>query len=99
MAFVRRERVEAAGRVEGFWPGAPDLAFEVVSPSDTHAAVTGKAVAWLEAGCRMVLVADPEQDAVSVYRSRAAFGYDSVRPYDATTGEMLVKLPTAAPPS
>ncbi len=30
----------------------------------------GKAVAWLEAGCCMVPVADPEQDAVTVYRSR-----------------------------
>ena len=26
VASVRRERVEEAGRVEGFWPGAPDLA-------------------------------------------------------------------------
>jgi Uma2 family endonuclease len=70
VAFVRRERVEVVGRVEGFWPGAPDLAVDVVSPGDTHAAVMGKAVAWLEAGCCMVLVADPEQDAVTVYRSR-----------------------------
>ena len=70
VASVRRERVEAAGRVEGFWPGAPGLAVEVVSPGDTYVAVMGKAVAWLEAGCRMVPVADPEQDAVTVYRSR-----------------------------
>lgn len=70
VAFVRRERVEAAGRVEGFWPGAPDLAVEVVSPGDTHAEVTGKALAWLGAGCRMVLVADPDRGSVTVYRSR-----------------------------
>ena len=36
-AFVSRERVEAAGRVTGFWPGPPDLAVEVVFPNDTHA--------------------------------------------------------------
>ena len=69
-AFVSRERVEALGRVEGFWPGAPDLAVEVVSPGDTHAEVTEKALAWLAAGSRMVLVADPSRHAVTVYRSR-----------------------------
>lgn len=68
-AFVNRERVEKAGRAAGYWPGAPDLAVEVVSPGDTHAQVVEKALAWLEAGCRMVLVADPEQRTVSVYRS------------------------------
>jgi Uma2 family endonuclease len=68
-AFVSRERVEKAGRVEGYWPGAPDLAVEVVSPSDTHAQVVEKALAWLEAGCRMVLVVDPSRHTVTVYRS------------------------------
>ena len=68
-AFVNRERVEKAGRVAGYWPSAPDLAVEVVSPGDTHAQVVEKALAWLEAGCRMVLVTDPEQRTVTVYRS------------------------------
>lgn len=68
-AFVSRERVEKAGRVAGFWPGAPDLAVEVVSPGDTHAQVVEKALSWLEAGCRMVLAADPDRRTVTVYRS------------------------------
>lgn len=68
-SFVSRERVEAAGRVVGYWPGAPDLAVEVVSPNDTHAQVVEKALTWLEAGCRMVLVVDPERRIVTVYRS------------------------------
>src|SRR5262245_18302860 len=34
VAFVRRERVEEVGDVDGYWPGAPDLAVEVVSPHD-----------------------------------------------------------------
>ena len=29
-----------------------------------------KALEWLDAGCRMVLVVDPEQRTVTVYRSR-----------------------------
>jgi Uma2 family endonuclease len=69
-AFVNRERVEKVGDVPGFWPGAPDLAVEVVSPGDTHAEVVEKSLAWLDAGCRMVLVAEPGRKVVTVYRSR-----------------------------
>jgi len=68
-AFIGRERVEEAGRVEGYWPGAPDLAVEVVSPGDTHTEVVEKALAWLGAGSRMVLVVDPGQRTATVYRS------------------------------
>lgn len=68
-AFVTRERVEEAGQTGGYFPGAPDLAVEVVSPNDTHSEVVEKALAWLEAGCRMVLVVDPGNRAVTVYRS------------------------------
>jgi Uma2 family endonuclease len=42
---------------------------EVVSPNDRHSEVVEKALAWLKAGCRMVLVADPERRTVTVYRS------------------------------
>lgn len=69
-AFVSRERLEKVGSVEGFWPGTPDLAVEVVSPGDTHAEVMEKSLAWLDAGCRMVLVVEPERKVVTVYRSR-----------------------------
>jgi Uma2 family endonuclease len=68
-AFVSRTRIEEAGRIAGYWPGPPDLAVEVVSPGDTHAQVVEKALTWLEAGCRMVLVADPDRRTVTVYRS------------------------------
>lgn len=68
-ALVCRERVEAAGDVAGFWPGAPDLAVEVISPGDTYGEVDEKVLDWLEAGTRMVLVADPRRRVVTVYRS------------------------------
>jgi Uma2 family endonuclease len=60
-AFVSRERVETAEHLMGYWPGAPDLAVEVVSPGDTHTQVVEKALAWLGEGSRMVLVVDPGQ--------------------------------------
>lgn len=69
-AFVSRERLAQVGEVSGYFPGAPDLAIEVISPNDRHSEVVEKALAWLEAGCLMVLVADPEWRTVTVYRSR-----------------------------
>lgn len=72
-AFVSKRRVVAAeesGDVAGYWPDAPDLAVEVVSPNDTHTEVTEKSLAWLAAGCRMVLAVSPENATVTVYRSR-----------------------------
>ncbi len=69
VAFISRQRLEAVGEVEGYWPGAPDLAVEVVSPSDTYAGVKEKVADWLAAGTRMVAVVDPRQRRVTVYRS------------------------------
>lgn len=69
VAFIQRERVEAVGDTEGFWPGAPDLAAEVVSPNDLAAEVEEKVAEWLAAGARLVLVLYPRQRTVKVYRS------------------------------
>ncbi len=70
-AFVTRERVERTGLTEGFFPGAPDLAVEVISPRDSYTEVEDKALAWLAAGSRMVLIVDPRRRTVTVYRSPA----------------------------
>ena len=67
-AFVRRERVEEVGETAGYFPGAPDLAVEVVSPGDAYAEVEGKVAAWLGAGTRMVIVVDPSNRLVRVHR-------------------------------
>lgn len=69
VAFIRRERVEEIGDVEGYWPGAPDLAVEVISPSDTYTDVQEKVFDWLEAGARMVIVVMPRRRTVTVYRT------------------------------
>lgn len=89
-AFVNRERVEAAGRVAGYRDGAPDLVVEVVSPNDRHSEVLDKALDWLEAGCRMVLVADPERRAVTVYRSRSDVRVLTAEAGDAVDGADVV---------
>ena len=70
VAFVRHERVERVGEVDGYWPGAPDLAVEVVSPSDLYTEVEEKVSDWLEAGTGMVVVVNPRNKTVAVRRSQ-----------------------------
>ena len=74
VAFISRERLAEVGETEGYWPGAPDLAVEVVSPGDVYVEVEEKVFEWLEAGAKMVAVVNPRRRSVSVYRSRAGIG-------------------------
>ena len=71
VAFVDRSRASETGDEQGFWPGAPDLAVEVVSPSDSYTEVESKALLWLDAGTTAVVVVDPRRQTVTVYRSRS----------------------------
>jgi Uma2 family endonuclease len=71
VAFVRQERVQEVGEVTGYWPGAPDLAAEVISPNDRYGAVDEKVAAWLESGTRLVLVVNPRRRTVAVHRPGA----------------------------
>lgn len=66
VAFVAANRLPPAQR--GFFPGPPDLAVEVVSPSDRVADVEDKVQDWLDAGVRLVWVVWPATRTVSVYR-------------------------------
>ena len=70
-AFVTKERIDAAGEVQGYWTGAPDLAVEVISPNDAYTEVESKALQWLDSGTRAVVVVDPRRQSVTVYRSRS----------------------------
>jgi Uma2 family endonuclease len=68
-AFVHRDRIPLTGIPKGFWPGPPDLAVEVVSPTDTLFDVEEKVDEWLAAGVAMVWVVNPKRKTVTVYRS------------------------------
>jgi Uma2 family endonuclease len=69
IAFVKQERVDQVGESKGYWPGAPDLAVEVVSPNDKVGEVEDKVNEWLEAGTSLVWVISPKLHTVIVYRS------------------------------
>ncbi len=66
VGFVRSERVPE-GSTPGFFQGAPDLAVEVLSPSDRAGEVLLKVQDWLGAGCRSVWLIDPANRTVAVY--------------------------------
>jgi Uma2 family endonuclease len=69
VAFVVKTRVEEVGEFEGFWPDAPDLAVEVISPGDSYTEVEEKVEEYLQAGARAVWVVDPRRRTITVYRS------------------------------
>jgi Uma2 family endonuclease len=69
VAFVSRQRIEAAGRIKSYRIGAPDLAVEVLSPGDSVRYVEGKVAEWLDAGARLVWVVSPKLRTVTVYHS------------------------------
>jgi Uma2 family endonuclease len=68
VAFVRKERVEAI-RGQGFAKGAPDLAVEIFSPSDSLRQLKRKVKQYLAAGCHAVWVFYPKRKAVDVYEA------------------------------
>ena len=67
IAFVSTERLPE-NRRQGS-PIAPDLAVEVVSPTDALYDVNEKALAYIEAGTRLVWVIEPVAKTVKVFRS------------------------------
>jgi Uma2 family endonuclease len=70
-AFIRRERLQEVGRVRGYFPGAPDLVVEVISPNDRYPRVAEKVAEWLRHGARLVFVVDPRHRAVAQHRPGA----------------------------
>ena len=72
MAFLNQEKVEQIPE-EGFVEGAPDLAVEIVSPSESATALGRKIRQYLEAGTQAVWVVHKRTREVQVFEvGRAA---------------------------
>jgi Uma2 family endonuclease len=71
VSFIARQRLPAELPV-GFWPLAPDLAVEVLSPSNTASEIESKVLEFLDAGTRMVWVIDPESRTARIYEGNEA---------------------------
>src|SRR5258708_27757590 len=65
-AYISKQR--AGGIPRKVFLTAPDLAVEVISPSETVRSVLDKARLYLQAGARLVWAVDPEAKKVDVYR-------------------------------
>jgi Uma2 family endonuclease len=68
-AFVAAARLPAGELPEGFFPVAPDLSVEVISPSETATDVQRKVSQYFQAGTRLVWIVYPDMRQVVVFRS------------------------------
>lgn len=69
VSFIAKERLQGIRRLpKGFFQGAPDLAVEVISPSNTFEEIHNKLVEYFENGCRLAWVINPDEQSVLVYR-------------------------------
>src|SRR5262245_27374406 len=95
VAYIPPQNIQKHGE-QGFHVGAPALAVEVVSPSNTPTEMQQRAGEYLNAGTRLVWIVNPETRAVDVYREGGAripvSGEGVLDGYDVLPG---LKLPLA----
>ena len=68
IAFFSAAKIPLDADIPGYAEVVPDLVVEVVSPSDSRAAVNDKALMWLRYGARLVWVVHPDARVVDVHR-------------------------------
>jgi Uma2 family endonuclease len=74
ISFVSRARLQAAGfrrSTRRFFPGAPDLAVEVLSLNNTRKEIDERLKDFFSSGTRLAWIIDPEDKRVEVCRSLA----------------------------
>ena len=70
VAYISYQRLPAEQELPRGYPDmVPELAVEIVSPSQTGRYVQEKAETWLDAGVLMVWVVDPLRNQVTVHRA------------------------------
>lgn len=67
-AFVGNENLKKHGYPQGFFPTAPDLAIEVVSPNNSSEEMMEKVNLYLQNGSQLVWVIYPQTKVITVYR-------------------------------
>ena len=87
VAFVSKARIPENERQAS--PVPPDLAIEVVSPTDKVYDVLEKVLEYLDAGTQMVWVIEPVFKTVTVYRSQSDIKIFTLN--DILTGEEVVE--------
>lgn len=65
-AFIKSARIPRGGLPKGFFPGAPDLAIEILSPNDRATEVEDKVNQWLTTGAVPVWTIDFKRRAIAI---------------------------------
>ncbi len=102
VSFLRNEHLCDPLPDAAYWPGAPDLAVEVVSPGDRSGEIDEKVKAWLDAGASMVWLVNPAWRSVTVYRSATQIttltendelsGEDVIEGFRCRVGDIFARL-------
>ena len=72
ISFVPKGRLVDLGfkpRERRFFPGAPDLAVEILSPNNTRAEIDQRLRDYFSSGTRLAWIIDPETESVEICRS------------------------------
>jgi len=68
VSFVAKDRLRGLKKLpKGFFQGAPDLAVEIISPSNTFDEIHTKIVEYFDSGSKLVWVIHPDEESVLVY--------------------------------
>ena len=81
VSFVRADRLLPERDPSRFPQLAPDIAVEVISPSDRAGHISAKVMEYLDAGVRILWLVDPGRQIVTVYtpdRTGRIFGVEEV---------------------
>jgi Uma2 family endonuclease len=71
-SFVAKERIQ--GKMPDLIPGAPDLAVEVISPSETPVSINDKAQLYFDTGAKVVWIIYPDDKQAEI-RTPSEEGY------------------------
>jgi Uma2 family endonuclease len=103
ISFIRRENIPASWNLSLPFPGVPDFAVEVMSPSDSAEDIQTKVSTYLEKGTEQVWVLYPatrkihqyrqDQNTVRIYSGSEQIDCESLFPGLVLTLDIIFKLP------
>ena len=68
VSFIAKEHLKGLKKLpKGFFQSAPDLAVEIISPSNTFDEIHTKIVEYFDSGSKLVWVIHPDEESVLVY--------------------------------
>lgn len=88
VAFISAQRLPEGRLPEGFLAGAPDLAVEILSPTDNPVDIQQKVCDYLEGGAHLVWIIAPQAKTVTVYRADGSARL--LREHDTLEGEAVL---------